>query len=451
MNDWSNAEEHAERAQRFYEAGMWEKALASLRRALAVQPENADWLYGLGLTLDALERYDEAIIAYERALAIREDDIGVLLNLAVDLLRTEQPRRAIERLEQVSRIDPDCEQAYCHRIWAYRELGDHEMAEQMFYMARQITDECPTCLDQIARSLMARGEVDRAVWCWQQALRLDPHYPEVYANLAHVHWERGQLERARQLFLQQLRDDPGSIDTLLDLGELLMQMGRKAEAGEKFRRVLELDATVAEAHLHLGQLAYESGHLEAATAELQMAGNLDPQCPGVHLYLARVAQQRGRLDLARQHLANELQFTQPTPEATLEVAKALIELQMAVEAVKLLTPMVRMEPGVEIDNRRASQVLLYRGAANLLLSDLDAAVLDCRRALRLDPRCVAAMYNLVVAYIRQASFARARYWLNRATELCPDDRDLRELRRQLLRAQISHSLRAAKRRLLSFF
>src|SRR5690606_18347544 len=108
MNDWSSAEDHAEKAQRYFEAGMWDKALASLRRALSVHPENADWLFGMGLTLDALDRYEEAIIAYERALSIRGDDVGLLLHLAGDLLRTDQPRRAIEKLEEVNKLDPDC-------------------------------------------------------------------------------------------------------------------------------------------------------------------------------------------------------------------------------------------------------------------------------------------------------------------------------------------------------
>ena len=45
-------------------------------------------------------------------------------------------KRGIELLERVSDIDPACELAYCHRILAHVLLGEHESAEQMFYLVR---------------------------------------------------------------------------------------------------------------------------------------------------------------------------------------------------------------------------------------------------------------------------------------------------------------------------
>ncbi len=55
---------HARRAQKFFRAGEWERALHELREALDHRPDEGEWLFGLGLTLDELERFEEAADAY---------------------------------------------------------------------------------------------------------------------------------------------------------------------------------------------------------------------------------------------------------------------------------------------------------------------------------------------------------------------------------------------------
>lgn len=448
MSDWSQAEFHAERAHQFYEAGQWDKALTELRLALTIDPSQSDWHFGMGLTLDALGQHDQAIESFEEVLRLRGDDIETMLHLAADYIRTEQCPRAIDILAKVSLLEPNCEPAYCHRVLAYTRLGDHEQAEQMFYLARQITDECPLCYDHLAHSLAMRGELDRAIWCWQQVLRIDPHYPGVNARLAQSHWRRGQLERAYQYFLQQLREDAGDIDTLLQTAVLLIELGRHAEAREKLRRVLELNPTVAAAHFHLGELSLRTGHFDAATAELEMAGRLDPALAGVNLGLARVARRRGQFDAARAFLRTELDLTDHRPSQVLEMADLLIDLRLPQPAISLLSPLIAEARELNLSESQLANAHFYRGAARMLVGKVEDGIGDCRRALRLAPRHDVAMQNLVLAYLEQHRLDRAGYWLRRAEELRPDDLQLRQLGHRLMRARMWAFLRRCVSRLL---
>ncbi|MCE9591024.1 MAG: tetratricopeptide repeat protein [Planctomycetes bacterium] len=446
MSDWFQAEFHAERAHRFYEAGQWDKALAELKLALSLDPSQSDWHFGMGLTLDALERYDEAVTCFEQVLQLRGDDIDTMLHLGVDLIRSGNDRRAVEVLERVSKIDADNEPAYCHRILAYARLGEHEHAEEMFYLARQVVEECPLCYDHLAHSLAHRDDLDRAIWCWQRVLKMDPHFPEASANLARCHWRKGQHERAHELYIQQLRDDPGDVDTLLQAAQLLAEMGRHAESREKARRVLEIDPTVAAAYHHLGEMSLLAGHLDGASSDLEMAKRLDPDRTGVRLALARVAQLRGKDEEARSLLRAELDLTGHEPMQVLDMARMLIELRMPQPAVELLSPLIEGEQSWLGDDGRAS-AFLYRGVARLLTRRTDEGVRDCRAALRLAPRNTLAMRNLVVAYLDQGRLSRARYWLSKAVELSPADTQLQRLRYRMWSVSLAKVLRNAQRRL----
>ena len=53
MSDWLDAEHHAERAFDLFERGRWAEAESELRRALELNPEQAEWHFNLGLTLEA--------------------------------------------------------------------------------------------------------------------------------------------------------------------------------------------------------------------------------------------------------------------------------------------------------------------------------------------------------------------------------------------------------------
>ena len=77
FNEWSDAENHIERAHDFYERGCWLDALRELDAAIEINPTQGDWLFNRGLTLDTLERFHEAVEAYQEAHKLKSDDAGV--------------------------------------------------------------------------------------------------------------------------------------------------------------------------------------------------------------------------------------------------------------------------------------------------------------------------------------------------------------------------------------
>jgi protein O-GlcNAc transferase len=59
------------------------EALELIGAALKINPRNADMMANYGSALKGLGRFDEAIAAYEKALAIRPDFAGALYNRAL--------------------------------------------------------------------------------------------------------------------------------------------------------------------------------------------------------------------------------------------------------------------------------------------------------------------------------------------------------------------------------
>ena len=127
--------------------------------------------------------------------------------------------KATSDYAEAIRLDPKNAGAYVSRGVGYQNKGDHDKAEELFYLARQYREHCPVCYKHMGHSLMLRGQYDRALWCLQKALQLEPGQPDVHSRIAEVYWAKNMLPEARQHFLEEIRSNPGDVDTLLDLGE----------------------------------------------------------------------------------------------------------------------------------------------------------------------------------------------------------------------------------------
>lgn len=427
MNDWHDAEQHVERAHEAYEAGRWAEAETELRRALALNPHHAEWLFNLGLTLSAAGRSADAAEAFKNSFEAGEDPQAAIMT-GVSHMRAGQPERSIEWFERAQKLEPSSPQSFVHRIEAYTQLAQHDQAELMFYMAQQVDAKSPDAYLALADSLLDRAQFEKAVWCLREAAKLDPDLPGVQGRLADAYAATGRHERARQLYLRELRREPGDLDTLLRLGALLVRMNRYVEAGEKFRRILEIQPDNADAHFELADLAERQGSSADAITQFDVVLRLDPEYRGARRRLARLLQQRARPDdrgaaesLLRRDLATFRQHTESFEVDELkELGELLLDAGMAGDAVRVVRDLIRRNPDAAGSHHLLSVALLRSG-------NREEGTAEAREVLRIESRYVPAMHNLAMACIEERQWRRARYWLRQARRVDSEDSSLRRL------------------------
>jgi len=423
MNDWSDAEARVERAHQLYEQGRWPEAAAELRAAIEINPYNPSWHFNLGLTLEAMEDYARACEAFRVALDLEGDDIETLNCLGVNMTRQGRYAEALEYLGQIEQLDPTYEPSYCNRIITYSEMGLHEQADLMFYLARQVKDECPLCLYNIGNSLYARGQYRRAIACWQRTAALDDHL-QARLRIAEAYWAKGDLVRAKRYYLRQLAHSGEDVDILLDYGELLMEMGQATEAEAKFRRVLELAPETAAAHYCLGELAAGLDHVEAAIRSFRTTLKLDPAYCGAHAKLAGLLIRKGRVQEAAKHILAELRRCGDDTAMLQELGQLLLDAHLTRHANTVLRRLVSLAP----DDPHAQHNL---AVSFFKMDRLPEGIRHCRRALKLKPEYPLALYNLAIAHLKMGQLPRARRYAARALTIAPRDENIRELSKRL--------------------
>ena len=305
-NLWNDAERLATKAYQLYEDGELTAAYKQLRKAIKINPCNSAWLFNTGLTLDGLERHEEALECFQDAIVLAGDDPEILNCIAVDYTRLGQYDRAIETFEYIQQLDPEFEPCYCNRIITYTEMDKHDKAEEMFYLAQQIKEDCPICFYNIGNSLFVRGYYVRAAWCWQQTAGIDSEHPQINHRIAQAHWADGNMKLAMAHFIEELRHNPGSMNVVMDFGIFLLASGEIENAKEKFGRVLEMEPENASAMLYRGDIELDNGNIAAAENWYEQAREVDPNLSGPTYRLGQIAMQKGDRKKAARLFKNEL-------------------------------------------------------------------------------------------------------------------------------------------------
>jgi tetratricopeptide (TPR) repeat protein len=239
-----------------YNRGLNDEALAALKRALELNPDNPDAHYLMGFVLGDMGRHEDAREAQKKAIALNPTLSRAQANLSLERykdaryesLLPEQRRRAAERLEVAE-----------EKTLAHFNLG--LAFRQKAYYAEALREY---------RIALERGE-DRLL---------------VMQAMAEVHLLRKDTRAAFELYEQLVGEQPGSPKLWAERGVALHQEGRYADAAQSYRSALAADPRYPIAHNNLGVALYHGGQTEEAIDAFRAALGIEGAFTNAWLNLA---------------------------------------------------------------------------------------------------------------------------------------------------------------------
>ena len=424
MSDWIEAEQRIERAHQFSESQRWEEALAELDAALRIDSRNGQWHGHRGYVLDQLGQFEDAVKSYRIALRFGPPDRDIVMAMGADLIRIGRFAKARETFANAIEQWPDFEPAYCHSIIALAELGDFEQAEQYFYLAQQLTEDCPHCFYYLGWAKFRQQDYPRALFAWRKTLELEPHYSGVKRHMAECHRAMDEIDEARGLFLEALREDPGDTDMLKDLADMLAESGRLDAALEKYRLIIELEPDYVSAHAAIAEIALSGGKLDQAAGALRTALKIEPTYPGLHARLGETLLRQGRLEEAKRHLSVELERNPDENQALMTLGNCLLEMGRPTAASFCYRRLINSQPTAPGPHHNLAVCCFVRGR-------FDEGIQHCRKALEIRPNYILAMHKMALAWLHTGESDRAVRIISRALTLDPENAAILQLQNRL--------------------
>lgn len=142
--------------------------------------------------------------------------------------------------------------------------------------------------------LAERGQYDRAVRLFREALDTLPLHTDARRNLAMAYLESGDPEKARELLVQTLRLDPKDAWAYLLLGNIAIRQGNNMDrAGRFYEKAVGLSPDDHIIITNYAALLAERGEIERADALFLKAIQLEPTYPNAYYALAKMAYDEG--------------------------------------------------------------------------------------------------------------------------------------------------------------
>jgi len=157
-------------------------------------------------------------------------------------------------------------------------------------------------LTNLGRTYYEKGEAEKAVAPFEQALRLNPGHPDARLNLANAYLLANQPEKAIQQARAVIESDHNSAAACYILGCAYLRLNKPEDAVKALQQAKTLDPTVAAVMFQLGVAQQALNHLDEAGSEFQEAVQFEPEHPAAWYRLSQLLLRAGKQDEATQAL-----------------------------------------------------------------------------------------------------------------------------------------------------
>ena len=279
-------------AQLLFDSGQAEESEQIYGKLAAQSPNLATVYFGLGKLQATQEKWKHAITSYKDALGIFENYAAAHYTLAVAHRHTgdlTEARRIFARYEDVKQRPQPAEDPYLSAVESLSAGGADYFAK--------------------ASRLLQQGLLQDAAAEFETALKANPRLLLAHTNLIAIYGDLGLYEQSEKHFDEAVRLTPGSVEAYANRAAALLRQNRTGDAIQALRKALEMNPFYADAHFQLGSLLDQTQHPDEAIRHYELALENNPNHRRTHYSLGRAYVQRGRFPEGIRHLRQAAQVT----------------------------------------------------------------------------------------------------------------------------------------------
>ena len=167
-----------------YQSGNYEIAVRMIRRALAVNANEAVYHVDLGNALVALRNYEEATACYKTALVLDPNASAARNNLCGALHYEGKLEEAIDCYERTLALNPELPETHNNLALALHAIGRLGDAAEHCETALRLSPDFPDAHNTLGMAFHSQGRLAEAVSCFERAVTIKPGFAEAHQNLS---------------------------------------------------------------------------------------------------------------------------------------------------------------------------------------------------------------------------------------------------------------------------
>jgi tetratricopeptide (TPR) repeat protein len=212
------------------------------KKSLNYLPNDPFLLTFHGISLQRLNRDEEAVEQFQKALLIDSTSVNTLVSLGISLNRLNLTEKAIEPLEQAVELEPRNYTALSTLGMIYDELKIYVKCDSLYERALRLFPDDPLFLNNYAYSLAERSEkLDFALGMAKKAVAAEPENDAYQDTIGWIYYRMGIFDLALLHIKKSVENRQDSAVVIEHLGDVYLKLGDLKEAKSQWKRALEID------------------------------------------------------------------------------------------------------------------------------------------------------------------------------------------------------------------
>ncbi|WP_138500400.1 tetratricopeptide repeat protein [Nostoc sp. PA-18-2419] len=270
----SNAIELSKQGNTLFDLQRYQEALAVYEKAVNIRPDYVQGWNGQGRTLLELKKYKEALAAYDKAIQIKPDYLEAWIGRGFVLGNLQHYQEAIASFNKALELNNKNSQIWNAKGEVLSSLGQYDQAIESYEKAIELKSDDFEAWYKKGLALQNLKRYQDAVAAFQKVVELKPDYVLAWYNWGNALVNLQRYEDAFTAYDKAVQYKPNFYQAWLSRGNILMNLQRYPDAIESFNQVIKYNPSNYQAWYNMGWSMHQTQRYEAAIESYKKAANL---------------------------------------------------------------------------------------------------------------------------------------------------------------------------------
>jgi len=391
----------------------YDEALADFNRAIELDPEDAQTIANRGITYVAMERYNDALTDLSHAIEIEPDNAIMTARRGVFYQLMKQYDDALADLNRAIELQPDNVPMIAIRGETYRLMKEYERALADLDQAVELEPDNASPIAGRGETYRLMEQYEKALVDFNQAIELKPDYAWAIANRGLTYRDMELYNDALANLNQAIELQPDNASIIANRGETYQLIGRYDDALADLNRAVELQPDNASIIAARGDIYRLLEGYDSALADFNQAIELEPDYAWAIARRGEIYRSMGRYDDALADSSRAIELEPRNAWAIASRGETYRLMERYDDALADFNQAIELEPDY-------AWAIARRGEIYRSMGRYDDALADSSRAIELEPRNAWAIASRGETYRLMEQYDNALTDFNCAIELDKD-------------------------------
>ena len=364
-----------------------------------------------GIELTQKGKFDEAILEYNKAIAIKPNYAEAYSKRGNAYSGKGNSEQAISDYTKAIEVDPKFAPAYNNRGHTYLTKGNFDQATSDLIKAIEINPELAQAHTNLALVYSEKGKYDEAINEFNKAIQIDSKLAEAYAGRGFLYEKRNNHDQAMLDYAKAIEINPKYKEVYFFRGLAYYSKGKPDEAISDFTKAIEINPNYADAYNSRGNVYDDiKGKYDEAISDFTKAIEIAPKYAGAYGNRGIAYSYKGNYDQAISDCTKAIELTPNNADAYQTRGRAYTYKGNYDQAIFDLNKAIELNPNFV-------EAYYIRGNVYSAKGNLDQAISDYTKAVGINPKYAAAYNGRAVAYGLKNEYDKAKNDVDKAEQL----------------------------------